>query len=150
VAVFGRKDYQQLKVIERMVKDLLFPVEVLGHPTLREPDGLALSSRNAYLGSDERQRALAIPQALSAAVRAYEAGERRAGELRRSVESALSRASLRLDYVELRGASELEAISDAAELGDRALLAVAAFAGSTRLIDNVVLGEDRMPIADLS
>ena len=68
-AVFGRKDYQQLKVIERMTRDLMLPVRIVPHPTVREPDGLALSSRNAYLGADERARARAIPRALSRAVR---------------------------------------------------------------------------------
>ena len=147
VAVFGRKDYQQLKVIERMVKDLSFPVEVVGEPTVREPDGLALSSRNAYLSPEDRARALAIPEALAAAVRRFEAGERRACELRGPVEVALRSAGLRVDYVELRSADELEPLDDAEEIGERPLLALAAFAGSTRLIDNVVLGEDGAPTA---
>src|SRR5450432_3218578 len=82
VAVFGRKDYQQLKVIERMTRDLLLPVEIVGLKTLRDTDGLALSSRNAYLTLEERARALAIPRALSAAVSAFASGERRVGRLR--------------------------------------------------------------------
>jgi pantoate--beta-alanine ligase len=147
VAVFGRKDYQQLKVIERMVKDLSFPVEVVGEPTVREPDGLALSSRNAYLAPEERSRARAIPEALAAAVLRFEAGERRARELRGPVEAALQSAGLRVDYVELCGADELEPIDDAERIGGRALLALAVFAGSTRLIDNVVFGEDGPPTA---
>jgi pantoate--beta-alanine ligase len=147
VAVFGRKDYQQLKVIERMVKDLSFPVEVVGMPTVREQDGLALSSRNAYLSPEERARARAIPEALAAAVGRFEAGERRARALRGPVEVTLRSAGLRVDYVELRGADELEPFDDEAEIGERALLALAAFAGSTRLIDNVVLGEDGAPAA---
>jgi len=145
LAVFGRKDYQQLKVIERMARDLSFPVVVMGHPTIREPDGLALSSRNVYLSSAERETARQIPAALAGAVRRFASGERTAGELRVPVEARLREAGLRLDYVELRGPDELEAIDDRAETGPRALLAVAVFAGKTRLIDNVVLGEDPAP-----
>ena len=145
-AVFGRKDYQQLKVIQRLARDLLFPIEVVGEPTVREPDGLAMSSRNAYLGADERERARAIPAALSLALRRFESGERRAGELRAPVVRALEDAGLRVDYVEVRGPDELESIADSSGVGERALLALAAFAGSTRLIDNVVLGEDRPPL----
>jgi pantoate--beta-alanine ligase len=150
VAIFGRKDYQQLKVIERMVKDLLFPVEIVGHATVREADGLALSSRNVYLAPEERRRARAIPEALSRAVASFGRGERSAVGLRAAVEGQLSAAGLRIDYVELRGPDELEAIDEAADLGARTLLAVAAFAGSTRLIDNVVLGEDGAPCPELA
>jgi pantoate--beta-alanine ligase len=148
LAVFGRKDYQQLLVIRRMVRDLLMPVEVLGHATIRESDGLALSSRNAFLSPDERVRATVIARELGRALRAFEQGERRAGELRRKVESAILRAGLRIDYVELTTADELEPIADGAALPERALLAVAAFAGNTRLIDNLVLGEDAAPTAE--
>src|SRR5450432_787195 len=98
VAVFGRKDYQQLKVIERMTRDLLLPVEVIGYKTLRDPDGLALSSRNAYLAPEERARALSIPRALSGAVRAFVAGERRAGVLRGAARATLEEAGIVLDY----------------------------------------------------
>ena len=148
LAVFGRKDYQQLQVIRRMVTDLLLPVEIVGHATVREPDGLALSSRNAYLSPEERERALVISRELARAVRAFERGERRAGELRRTAEAAIAAAGLRVDYVELTGADALEPLADDAELPARALLAVAAFAGKTRLIDNVVLGEEPAPVAE--
>ncbi|MET0790346.1 MAG: pantoate--beta-alanine ligase [Polyangiaceae bacterium] len=147
VAVFGRKDYQQLKVIERMTRDLLLPVEIVGLSTLRLSDGLALSSRNAYLSAEERERALAIPRALSAAVAAFEAGERRTGALRRLALPILEHADLRLDYLTLADADALVPLADDAPSGERALLAVAGFMGKTRLIDNVVLGEDRAPIA---
>jgi pantoate--beta-alanine ligase len=147
VAVFGRKDYQQLKVIERMTRDLLLPVEIVGVRTLRQSDGLALSSRNAYLSPEERERALGIPRALSAAVAAFAAGERRAGALRRAALPYLERADLRLDYLTLADADALVPLSDEAPSGERALLAVAGFMGQTRLIDNVVLGEDPAPIA---
>ena len=147
VAVFGRKDYQQLKVIERMTRDLLLPVEVIGLKTLRDPDGLALSSRNAYLTPEERAHSLAIPRALSAAAYAFAAGERRVGVLRGVARATLELAGIRLDYATIADADELVPFADSAELGDRALFAIAGFMGSTRLIDNVVFGEDPAPIA---
>lgn len=146
-AVFGRKDYQQLKVIERLVRDLLLPVAVVGVPTVREADGLALSSRNAYLSESERSQASAIPRALSVAVQAYAGGERRAGTLRDPVETALSRAGLAVDYVRMADPKALALLPDSVVLSGPTLLAVAAFAGKTRLIDNVVLGEDPDPVA---
>lgn len=149
-AFFGRKDYQQLQVIRRLARDLLLAVEVIGCPTVREPDGLALSSRNVYLSPTERRRAASIAEGLSAAVRAFAAGERRAGALREPLLRSLAAAEFRLDYVTLATPDELEPYADDAFVGDRALLAVAAFLGSTRLIDNVVLGEERAPIDESS
>lgn len=145
-AVFGRKDYQQLKVIQRMARDLLLPVRVVGHPTVREPDGLALSSRNQYLSEAERQMALAIPRGLRDANRAFDAGERNSARLRGGLERALESAGLRIDYVSVADPETLEPFSEA--VPERALLAVAVFAGSTRLIDNMVLGEERPPLFD--
>ncbi|MFZ5889739.1 MAG: pantoate--beta-alanine ligase [Myxococcota bacterium] len=142
LAVFGRKDYQQLQVIRRMARDLLLPVEVEGHPIVREPDGLAMSSRNAYLSAPERAQATQIFQQLVGAARSFAAGERRAAALRTPVEQALANAGFRVDYVELVTAEDLEPISDDADVPERAVLAVAAFLGKTRLIDNWVLGED--------
>jgi pantoate--beta-alanine ligase len=147
VAVFGRKDYQQLKVIERMTRDLLLPVEIIGIGTLRDADGLALSSRNAYLTPEERARALSIPRALSAAVSAFAAGERRVTELRQMVLAELGEGGLRLDYATLADPDELVPLEADAISGERLLLAIAGFMGKTRLIDNVVLGEDPPPIA---
>jgi pantoate--beta-alanine ligase len=147
VAVFGRKDYQQLKVIERMTRDLLLPIEIVGLRTLREPDGLALSSRNVFLSTEERARALGIARALSAAVQAFASGERIAGELQNAALEPLNQSGLRLEYATLADADELVPILDEARVGDRALFAVAGFMGKTRLIDNVVLGEDPAPIA---
>jgi pantoate--beta-alanine ligase len=144
-AVFGRKDYQQLKIIERLARDLLLPVQVVGHATVRDSDGLALSSRNAYLSSEERGRALAIPRALRGAGLAFQAGERRAGALIEPVRVALAAAGLRLDYAEIADADELFPLGSGAALGARALIAIAAFCGTTRLIDNLVLGEDPLP-----
>jgi pantoate--beta-alanine ligase len=145
VAVFGRKDYQQLQVIRRMASDLLMPVEIVGYPIVRERDGLALSSRNAFLSPEERARAPVIARELSSARAAFEAGEIRAGALRRPIQAALERSGFRVDYVEITGADELEPIPDEAAIPARALLAVAAFLGKTRLIDNLVLGEDPDP-----
>ncbi len=142
VAVFGRKDYQQWKVIERMARDLDMAVEVVGMPTVREADGLALSSRNRYLSPEERQRALAIARGLRAAVHALDAGERDAATLaglaRREIEPVFDA----IDYVAIADADSLAPID---RVADRAVLAVAAKIGATRLIDNVVLGEERGP-----
>lgn len=147
VAVFGRKDYQQLKVIERMTRDLLLPIEIVGLRTMRDADGLALSSRNAYLTSEERERALSIPRALSATVSAFRAGERRVCALHQVALGELDRGGLRLDYATLADADELTPLPEDGLSGERSLFAVAGFMGKTRLIDNVVLGEDPPPIA---
>lgn len=146
VAVFGRKDYQQLRVIHRLVQDLFLPVEVHGVPAVREADGLALSSRNAYLSAAERQRALAIPTALSDAVHAFAKGERSPAAVADSVEATLGAATDRIDYVELADPDTVVPLSRDRPLPGRTLLAVAAHVGGTRLIDNVVLGEDRAPL----
>jgi pantoate--beta-alanine ligase len=147
-AVFGRKDYQQLKVIERLVQDLLLPVKIVGYPTLRETDGLAISSRNAYLSPIDRLRACAIVAGLSRAWRTFVVGERRAGHLLACVEQELSAQQLQPQYINLANADTLDLWNDASTLPDRALLAVAAFCGETRLIDNLVLGEDGDPLSN--
>jgi pantoate--beta-alanine ligase len=145
VAVFGKKDYQQLAVIRRMTRDLFFPVEVVGYPIVREPDGLAMSSRNAYLSTEDRQRALGLSRGLAAAVRAFEKGERRAGALRQLALGAIEPVAASIDYVTVADADALTPLADDATLPERALLAVACRVGRTRLIDNVVLGEDSPP-----
>jgi len=136
VAVFGRKDYQQLLVIRRMGRDLCLPVEVIGHPIVREADGLALSSRNAYLSPAERADALALSRGLAAAAEAYDGGERRARELERIARDPVERVAKSIDYVELRDAESLAALDVVAA---PAVLAIACRVGSTRLIDNRVL-----------
>lgn len=146
-AVFGRKDYQQLLVIRRMVTDLLMPVTVVDHPTVREADGLAMSSRNAYLSPDERARALSLVQGLDAAARRFAGGERGARELERTAREPVERAGARIEYVELRDADTLAEIVENA--GDRAVLAIACRMGTTRLIDNVVLGQDPPPLSSV-
>jgi len=137
VAIFGRKDYQQLKIIERLARDLSLPTEIIGAPIVREPDGLAMSSRNAYLSPDERRRALGLQEGLQAARKLLAAGTRDAASLRGAVLERLAAAEARADYVELRGAENLEELDVATP---EAMLFVAAFLGRTRLIDNVVLG----------
>lgn len=139
-ALFGKKDFQQLAVIRRMVEDLSQPVEVVGMPIVRETDGLAMSSRNAYLTADERQRALCLSRAIRLVRERYAAGERRvellldaALELIRSEEGVL------IDYLEFRDAATLETVALAA---DTTLMALAVKIGTTRLIDNTVLGEE--------
>lgn len=134
VALFGEKDAQQLALIRRMVRDLDFPVEVVGVPTVREPDGLALSSRNAYLSPAERDAALAISRALRAGETVAPQGPQTVREAARAVLDAEPR--LRLDYLALVDGDTLEPFDRSS---GRALLAVAAYSGSTRLIDNVTI-----------
>ena len=134
VAVFGEKDAQQLALIRRMVIDLDFPVDVVGVPTVREPDGLALSSRNAYLSDEERRTALALSRALRAGAAAATGGPVAVREAaRRELDAA--GAALRTDYLELVDPATLDPVSGPGP----ALLAVAASVGTTRLIDNVVM-----------
>jgi pantoate--beta-alanine ligase len=144
-AIFGRKDYQQLKVVERMARDLNVPVEVVGHPTVREPDGLAMSSRNAYLSADERRRALFISAGLRDAHGLWARGERMIGVLRRAVAAGVDSAGDGADYVTAADPDTLEELLDSTVAEERLLLAVAARVGKTRLIDNTVLGEDAPP-----
>lgn len=146
VAVFGRKDYQQLQVVSRIARDLFVPIEIVGHATVREPDGLALSSRNAYLSADERARARAIPEGLSAAVAAFAAGERSVSTLVSLARGPVEKSATAIDYVACADPTSVVPLDDGATAGDRVLLAVAARYGTTRLIDNVVLGEDAAPL----
>jgi pantoate--beta-alanine ligase len=136
LAIFGEKDFQQLAVIRRMVLDLNIPVEIVGVPTVREPDGLAMSSRNAYLSPPQRERALAISQGLSAVHARFVAGERDAGALVAVALDAIKDRVDRIDYVEIRDADSLRPV----ERVDRpAVILAAAYVGATRLIDNVRL-----------
>jgi pantoate--beta-alanine ligase len=136
VALFGEKDWQQLQVLRRMVRDLDMGVEVVGMPIIREADGLAMSSRNAYLSAEERGRAVAISRALAAAQLRAGAGERDPSRLAALVREAIEGAGMRVDYVELAHPETLRPV-ERAVTGTRLL--VAAFLGRTRLIDNVAL-----------
>jgi pantoate--beta-alanine ligase len=150
VAVFGKKDYQQLAILRRVATDLFLPVEIVGHPIVREADGLAMSSRNAYLAPEERARALALSRGLAAAARAFQGGERRASILRRAAREPVDAAATSVDYVDLADADTLTVVDDGGLSPDRVLLAIACRIGKTRLIDNVVLGEDPAPVTGAS
>ncbi|MCY0877621.1 MAG: pantoate--beta-alanine ligase [Firmicutes bacterium] len=138
LAVFGEKDWQQLTIIRRMVADLNFPVAVVGVPTVREPSGLALSSRNQYLSAEERERASAIYRALVEARDRYREGERARDVLATLVRSRLVAAGLTPEYVEIVDPWTLREAPET--LGTAALIAVAVRLGRARLIDNVFLG----------
>jgi pantoate--beta-alanine ligase len=138
VAVFGEKDYQQLHVIKRMVEDLNFDIEIIPGVTVREEDGIAMSSRNTYLSPEDRKRALVLSQSLKRGKELFESGERRAFILSCEVKEAIeSVAGVSLQYVEIRDAETLERIENVSR---PAVIAVAAVVGPTRLIDNIVIG----------
>ncbi len=144
-AFFGKKDYQQVAVIRRMTTDLALPVEVVACATVRDPDGLAMSSRNRYLAPEARHRALSLARGLHAASAAYARGERDADVLRGLAHSEVASAMDRIDYVELGDADSLAPLAGQM-LTKPAVLAIAAYLGTTRLIDNVVLGVDASPL----
>jgi pantoate--beta-alanine ligase len=138
VAFFGQKDAQQAVVIRRMVDDLDFPVKIEVLPTVREADGLAMSSRNAYLEPDERRRAASLSRALRAAQAVAEAGETRIEPVLAAANAELERAGVEPEYLEVRDA---ESLAPAESLNGRpVLMAVAARFGRARLIDNLVIG----------
>jgi len=136
-AYFGEKDFQQLAVIRRMVADLDFPIEVVGVPTQRDDDGLALSSRNIYLDEEQRAKAVALPRALGVAARAIGRGED-VGSVLSDARATLTAAGFEVDYVELVDAASLS--PDTMADRPRRLLAAARM-GSTRLIDNIALND---------
>jgi pantoate--beta-alanine ligase len=136
-AYFGRKDAQQLAVVTRMACDLDFPVEVVGCPLVREPDGLAMSSRNAYLTADDRDAALVLSRALFAVGEAVQRGERHAARLVALLDDVLaSEPRVRVDYRAIVDAATLEPVD---HLTSDTLVALAAFVGRARLIDNVTV-----------
>jgi pantoate--beta-alanine ligase len=138
VAVFGQKDLQQLTLVRAMVRALDFPVEIVGAPTAREVDGLAMSSRNSFLDAGSRQRALALSRALRAVARAFDEGERDVERLEKAGGAVLAaEPEVRVDYLAVVEPRELTRVPCAAA-GSAAM--VAARVGVTRLIDNVILG----------
>ncbi len=141
VAFFGRKDAAQVAVIQKMVRDLNFGVEIVACPIVRERDGLALSSRNVYLDAAQREQALALHRSLTRVRKMWETGEKNATRLIAAGRDEIGReGAVRLDYFEIVDAENLDAVTSA-ERGT--LVAVAGFVGMTRLIDNVVLGESQ-------
>jgi pantoate--beta-alanine ligase len=139
LALFGAKDFQQLAIIRRLVLDLSLPVEVVGMPIVREADGLAMSSRNAYLSAAERQSALCLSRAIRLVRESYAAGEHDAEKLLAAARELIAaEPAATVDYLELRNAATLETVQVAA---DTTLLALAVKIGTTRLIDNTLLGD---------
>ena len=137
VAIFGCKDYQQLQIIRRLVRDLNFDVEIIGHPTVREPDGLAMSSRNAYRNSEERKAALCLYRSLRRAEELVRRGERRGTAIVDAARAEIAREALaRIDYVSL---CDPESLREIDLVQDAALLALAVRIGKARLIDNMIL-----------
>ena len=137
-AYFGQKDAQQAAVLRQMTRDLSYPIEIVVCPTLREADGLAMSSRNTYLDAQHRKVAAVLYRALSAAKAAFEAGEKDAEALRRIVrEGVAEEPHARLQYV---SCADYDSLTELEQINSKALLSLAAHVGKTRLIDNVILG----------
>lgn len=138
-AIFGQKDYQQLILIKRMVQDLNFPIEIVSCPIVRESDGLAMSSRNAYLSKEERKAATILYKSLQYAEEMVEGGEGNLDLVKKEVSKMISKEPLaKIDYVEIVHPYTLEPVSN---LKGEAVLLLAVYIGETRLIDNVILKE---------
>ena len=136
VACFGQKDFQQLRVLSAMVESLNWPIEIVGCPTLRDPDGLAMSSRNQYLSASDRDRALSISKALFMAQEMVKAGVKQASRLATAIQHQLLVKHLQIDYI---AAVDPVALKSVEIMTGPTVLAVAARVGATRLIDNVVV-----------
>ncbi len=139
-AIFGEKDYQQLRVIEQMTRDLNFPVQIIGMPTVREEDGLAMSSRNAYLSEGERKQALSLSRALFSCQELVRKGEKDSAVLKEKAREIISQNSdARIEYIEIRDAYTLEPLE---KIDRPAQMLLAVWVGNTRLIDNIRLNPD--------
>jgi pantoate--beta-alanine ligase len=136
VAIFGQKDFQQLRLIRELVRSLDFPIEIIAHPTLREPDGLAMSSRNAYLSPADRKRALALSRALFTAEADFKKGVRSAARLITTMQRIILEQHLLVDYI---ACVDAETMKDVENISAPSVLALACRAGTTRLIDNLVV-----------
>lgn len=136
VAAFGAKDYQQLQVIKRMTRDLTLPIRILEGETVREPDGLAMSSRNTFLTADERQRATCLIRALREGRTLVQAGETDAITVRQKMAAIIAEAGAKVDYIAVVHPDDLDELET---IGDRAHAAIAVYMGKTRLIDNLRL-----------
>lgn len=140
IAIFGEKDFQQLAVIRRMVEDLNMGVEIIGMPIVRERDGLAMSSRNQYLTSDQREAALSLNRSLQEASQLFRSGERNAGRIIDAVERVIEpERDVTIEYVEIRDAKTLEEIE---MIEGQAVIALAIKVGKVRLIDNLIFREE--------
>ena len=140
VTIFGKKDFQQLVTIKTMIRDLNMDIEVVGMPTTREQDGLAMSSRNVYLSAEERKSALCLSRSLAMAKRLFEAGETEAAKILDQVCGYIrSHAYTAIDYVKI---SDVDTVEEVRTAGRHAFIAMAVRIGKTRLIDNYVFGED--------
>ncbi|AMM41346.1 pantoate--beta-alanine ligase [Candidatus Desulfofervidus auxilii] len=138
IAIFGLKDYQQYIVIKRMVRDLNYPIKIIGCPIVRETDGLAMSSRNVYLTSEQRPSALSLYKSLNIAQEMVNKGERKAKNIIKAVSTFIQKHPYtKIDYVKL---CHPETLEDLEEIKERALLALAVKVGKARLIDNTILG----------
>lgn len=148
IALFGEKDRQQLFLIRAMVRDLALPIRVLGHPTVREPDGLAMSSRNRYLDAEERKRAAKFPKLLEETARKWETSppktDKEVGAIRASLEEALAREGFRVDYVAFADTETLLEITVPSPCPIFLLAAI--FLGKTRLIDNLTIGPESLRV----
>lgn len=137
IAIFGEKDFQQLVTIRRMVNDLNIPIEIIGRPIVREPDGLAMSSRNRYLSANEREAALSLSQSLIEAKKLIEEGENNSSKVFAHVSNIIDAAKIvKIDYLHV---VNVETLEDIDKIKPPALIAIAAFVGKTRLIDNVII-----------
>ena len=146
LAIFGQKDYQQLTVISRMVEDLNMDIKIVGVPTVREPDGLAMSSRNSYLSPEERESALCLKKSLDLAENLFRQGEYNAEKIIADVEQLiLSHASTEIEYVKICHSASLE---DVETVEEKSLLALAVKVGQTRLIDNCLIGKTSGNVPD--
>jgi pantoate--beta-alanine ligase len=138
LAIFGEKDYQQLTVVKRMVKDLDMDIKIIGVPTVREPDGLAMSSRNSYLNPNERESALCLKKSLDLAREMFSQGKKDAQNMRQAVEKLiLSHPFTEIDYINICDPMTLE---DVDRIEGEAILALAVKVGKARLIDNCLIG----------
>jgi pantoate--beta-alanine ligase len=139
VAVFGKKDFQQFITIKRMVDDLNMDLQIIGYPTVREPDGLAMSSRNKYLNKEQRKSALSIFASLKLAQKLYSSGEKKSSVVINKVETLIKKAPYTaIDYIKI---CDTKTLKDTDKLKDQSVIALAVKVGNTRLIDNHVFGE---------
>lgn len=139
IAVFGQKDAQQLRLVQQMVRDLSFQIELIAGPTVRESDGLAMSSRNVYLSAEARRSAVCVPHALDLARRLYEAGMRDTAEMKDRMKTLIGNQQLaRIDYVEIL---DCDSWKPAEMIEGPSLVAIAVKFGSVRLIDNATIGD---------